>query len=46
MMCGLEKLGFVDQNGLERDVSALLLRSLTVGRRQQSDSIEVALDMD
>ena len=44
MMCGLEKLKRVDQNGLERDVSALLLRTLTVGRRQQSESIEVAFD--
>ena len=33
--CGLEKLGFVDQNWLERDLSALLLRTLAVGRRQQ-----------
>ena len=43
-MCGLEKLGFVDQNWLERNLSSLLLRTLVVGRRQQSDSIEVALD--
>ena len=34
-MCGLEKLRLVDQNGLERNLSALLLRTLTVGRRQQ-----------
>ena len=45
-MCGLEKLGLVDQNCLERDLSALLLRTLAVGRRQQSELIEVALDME
>ena len=45
MMCGLEKLGPVDPNWLERDLSALLLITLAVGRRQQSDSIEVALDI-
>ena len=47
-MCGLEKLGLslVDQNWLERNLSALLLRTLlVVGRRQQSESIEAALDM-
>ena len=43
-MCGLEKLGLVDQNWLERNLSSLLLRTLVVGRRQQSESIEVALD--
>ena len=42
-MCGLEKLGLVDQNWL---VSDSLLRTLVVGRRQQSESIEVALDME
>ena len=30
-MCGLEKLGFVDQNWLEHNLSALLLRTLVVG---------------
>ena len=45
-MCGLEKLGLVDQNCLERNLSALLLRTLVVGRRQQSELIEVALDME
>ena len=45
-VCGLEKLGLVDQNWLERNFSALLLRTLVVGRRQQSESIEVALDME
>ena len=44
MTCGLEKLG-LHQNGLERDLSALLLRTLAVSRRKQSESIEVALDM-
>ena len=43
--CGLEKLGPVAKKCLERDVSALLLRTLAVGRRQQFESIEVALDM-
>ena len=43
-MCGLEKLGFVDQNWWERNLFSLLLRTLAVGRRQQSESIEVALD--
>ena len=32
-MCDLEKLGLVDQNWLERNLSALLLRTLVVGRR-------------
>ena len=45
-MCGLEKLGLVDQNSLERDLSALLLRTLAVGRRQKYESIGVALDME
>ena len=44
-MCGLEKLGIVDQNWLER-LPDLLLRPLVVGRRQQSESIEAALDME
>ena len=43
-MCGLERLG-LDQNWLERNVSGLLLRTLVVGRRQQSESIEAALVM-
>ena len=43
-MCGLEKLGLVDQNWLERNVSGFLLRTLVVGRRQHSESIEVALE--
>ena len=46
IMCGLEKLRLIDQNWLERNLSALLLRKLVVGRRQHSESIEVALDME
>ena len=45
-MCGLEKLGLVDQNWLERNLSALLLRTLVVGRQQQTESIEDALGME
>ena len=45
-MCGLEKLGLVDQNWLERNFSGFLLRTLVVGRRQHSESIEVALDVE
>ena len=46
-MCGLEKLGLVDQSWLvRRNVSALLLRTLVVGRQQQSESIEVALGLE
>ena len=45
-MCGLEKLGLVDQNWLERNFSVFLLRTLVVGRRQHSESIEVALGME
>ena len=43
-MCGLEKLGLVDQNWLERSFSDFLPRTLVLGRRQHSESIEVALD--
>ena len=45
-VCGLEKLGLADQNWLERNFSASLLRTLVVGRRQHSESIEVALYME
>ena len=45
-MCGLEKLGLVDQNWLKRSLSALLLRTLVVGRRQQFESIEASLDIE
>ena len=44
--CGLEKLGLVDENELECNLSALLLRTVAVGKRQQFESIEVALDME
>ena len=45
-MFDLEKLGLVDLNCLERSLSALLLRTPVVGRRQQSESTEAALDME
>ena len=45
-MCGLQKLGLVDENWFELNLSALSLRTLAVGRRQQSESIEAALDME
>ena len=44
-LCGLEELGLVDHNWLDRNLSALLLRTLVVSRRQQSESIEAAPDM-
>ena len=44
--CGLEKLGLVGQNWLELNFSVFLLRTLVVGTRQHSESIEVALDME
>ena len=44
--CGLEKPGLVNQNWLERNFPGFLLRTLVVGRRQHSESIEVALDME
>ena len=44
MTCGPENLKCVDQNRLERNLSALLLRTLAVGR-QQSKSIDVVLDI-
>ena len=43
-MCGLEKLGLIDQNWLERNFFVFLLRTLVVGRRQHSELIEIALD--
>ena len=46
MIYGLEKLGLVDQNSLERGLSALLLRTLAMGRPHQPESIKVALDME
>ena len=45
-MCGLEKLGLVDQTWLECNLSGLLLRTLVVSWRQQSESIKVALDTE
>ena len=45
-MCGLKKLGLVDQNWLERNLFGSLLRTLVVGRRQHSESIEVTLNME
>ena len=42
----LENLRLVDQNFLERELFTLLLRTLAVGRRQQSKSIGAALDME
>ena len=45
-MCGLEKLGLVDQNRLERSFYVFFLKTLVVGRRQHSESIEVALDIE
>ena len=45
-MCGLEKLGLADQNWLEHHFPVFLLRTLVMGRRQHSESIEVTLDME
>ena len=45
MTCSLEKLGLVYQNRLEHDLFALVLRALLVGRRQQSESTDVAFGM-
>ena len=46
-MCGLEKLGIVYEKMVGTYLSDLLLRTLVVvGRRQQSELIEVALDME
>ena len=45
-MCSLEKLGLVDQNWLESNFPFFLPRTLAVGRRQHSESIEAALDME
>ena len=36
MICGLENFGLADKKLLERGLSALLPRMLTVGRQQQS----------
>ena len=46
-MCGLEKLGILFIKKLDGTyLSDLLLRTLVVGRRQQSESIEATLDME
>ena len=45
-MRSFEKFGLVDQKRLERDLSALLLKTLAMGRRQKSELIGVALDME
>ena len=42
----LRNFDLLDQNWFDRNLSVLLLRTLVVGRRQQSESIEVALDME
>ena len=42
----LRKLGLVGQNCLERNLSAPLLRTLVLGRPQQSESIEAALNTE
>ena len=45
-VCGLEKLGIAGSKLVGTYLSDLLLRTLVVGRRQQSESIEAALDME
>ena len=45
-MCSLEKHGIVASKLVGTCLSDLLLRTLVVGRRQQSESIEAALDME
>ena len=46
MTGGLGRHEFVDHNASKRDLSALLLIMLALGRRQQSTSIVVDLEMD
>ena len=46
MACVLEKSGLAHQNALESDMFALLLGTLVMDRRQQFESIDVALDME
>ena len=47
MICEtLRNLDLLIETGLERNLSALLLRTLVLGRRQQSESVEAALDME
>ena len=42
----LRNLDLLIKNWLKRTLSALLLRTLVMGRRQQSESIEAALDIE
>ena len=42
----LRKRELVNQNGLKRDLSLSLLSALAEGRRQQTESIGVSLDMN
>ena len=47
MTCvAVQILDLLIKTGLEHDLSALFLRTLPVGRRQQPESIEVAVDME
>ena len=46
MTGGLGQHGLVDHNASESDLFALLLIMLALGRRQQSTSIVVALEID
>ena len=47
ILCGLEKLGLVFKmtGAWSVYLSVLLLRTLAVGKRQRSESIEVAVEM-
>ena len=45
-MCGFEKRELVDQNWSKCTFPVFLLRTLVVDRRQHSESIEIALDME
>ena len=46
-MCGLHKLELLTKTGWNVfNLSDLLLRTLVVGKRQKSESIEAALDME
>ena len=46
MTGGLGKHGLVDHSASERDLSALLVVMLVLGRRQQSMSILIFLEID
>ena len=43
-MYGPEKLGLVDQNWSERNLSVFLLRTLVVGRRQHSRLLSIYME--